>query len=194
MGLDKITLRSQTLLKRRNLTEDEWGEKNEQLLQRLQSLEVYQLAERILMYYGVKNEADPVPLVSQCIEQGKRVYFPFIDSENDIFHAGEVVSVHQDMELGAFNIMEPKDRVSCEVERIDLVLVPGVVFDHQGNRIGMGKGFYDRFFHQFQDSQHEHKRVGLAFDFQIVPSLPAEEFDERVGWVVSESGVRECKR
>lgn len=192
MSIDKITLRSEILLKRRNLKKIEWEEKNEQILTRVESLDIFQSAQHILFYYGVKNEVDPVPLAHQCIKMGKKVYFPFIDSENDVFHAGHVSNIDTDMELGTFDIMEPKKRVATDIQKLDLIFVPGVAFDLTGNRIGMGKGFYDKFFHQFRDPNHISKRVGLGFDFQMVEALPTEEFDEVVGWLVSESKIHKC--
>lgn len=76
---------------------------------------------------------------------------------------------------GSFGILEPTGPSDVALESIDLALVPGVAFDRNGGRLGHGKAYYDRFLAQ---SALQHlKRVGVCFDFQVVPSVPTEKHD-----------------
>ncbi|MBF8303022.1 MAG: 5-formyltetrahydrofolate cyclo-ligase family protein, partial [Candidatus Dadabacteria bacterium] len=73
-------------------------------------------------------------------------------------------------------------------EDIDLIIIPGIAFDSFGVRIGYGKGYYDRAISKIDIK----KRIGLAYDFQVVESIPIERYDERVGLIVTETGVIIC--
>ena len=75
-------------------------------------------------------------------------------------------------------------------KNIDLVLVPGIVFDHEGHRIGYGFGHYDKFLRKVPKAT----KIGLAFDFQVVDKIPREMHDVPVDMVVTEKGIVECKR
>jgi 5-formyltetrahydrofolate cyclo-ligase len=86
--------------------------------------------------------------------------------------------------------LEPKKNYIKEVsiESIDLIIVPGVVFDRNGNRIGHGMGYYDRLLKK----SHNIPRIGLAFEFQIVKKIEAEEHDERIDMIITEDRIINC--
>ena len=69
-------------------------------------------------------------------------------------------------------------------DELDLIIVPGVAFDHAGHRIGRGGGFYDRLLPQYRAV-----RVGICFGFQYLETIPAQEHDIRMDWVVTETGI-----
>ena len=84
-----------------------------------------------------------------------------------------------DFAVGDFNILEPQNEPYTG--NFDLIVVHGVAFDRQGNRLGRGKGYYDRFL-----CQHlKVKRIGICFDFQLVDSIPTEPFDIRMDEVIT---------
>jgi 5-formyltetrahydrofolate cyclo-ligase len=91
---------------------------------------------------------------------------------------------------GAYNILEPRQECVNEVspESIDLMIVPGVAFDCQGNRIGHGMGYYDRL---LQKKMRAHY-FGLAFELQIVESIPSEKHDIKVEKIVTEERIIIC--
>ena len=89
------------------------------------------------------------------------------------------------MQKGAFGIWEPKPDGEEAVEgAIDLIIVPGVAFDRQCHRLGRGRGFYDRLL-----SSLDVPKVGICFDFQLVPSVPVESFDYPMDHVVTETKI-----
>ena len=89
-----------------------------------------------------------------------------------------------------FGILEPIELMKIAYKNIDLVLVPGIVFDKEGHRIGYGFGYYDKFLKKVPKAV----KVGLAFDFQIVDRIPAEEHDVPVDFIITEKRIIECKK
>lgn len=69
---------------------------------------------------------------------------------------------------------------SCDPSLLDVILVPGLAFDHHGHRLGRGKGCYDRFLEQMKQLPHPPLLIGLAYDFQIIEALPIEQHDQKV--------------
>ena len=91
---------------------------------------------------------------------------------------------------GKFGILEPIETMKIAYKNIDLVLVPGIVFDKEGHRIGYGFGYYDKFLKKVPKAI----KIGLAFDFQIIDKIPTEIHDVLVDMIVSEKRVIECKK
>ena len=75
---------------------------------------------------------------------------------------------------GPYGVRQPSARTGVSLSKLDVVVVPGVAFDRRGNRLGRGKGYYDRFLKKLPKKTH---RIGLAFDFQILPAMPVSRHD-----------------
>lgn len=148
--------------------------KSEAICKRVLSSAEYKAAETLFAYYPLGNEVDCLPVLKQALTEGKRVVLPRTgtDCQMDFY---EIHSL-DDVEEGNFHVMEPKtsckhfwpdmDEAGNTVVRgndYTLVLVPGVVFDYQGNRYGYGKGYYDRYFARFPQL----KRIALAYTEQV---------------------------
>ena len=89
---------------------------------------------------------------------------------------------------GKFGILEPIEIMKIAYKNIDLVLVPGIVFDKEGHRIGYGFGYYDKFLRKVPKAI----KIGLAFDFQVIDKIPKEMHDVPVDVIVTEEGVINC--
>ena len=115
---------------------------------------------------------------------GKVVLLPRVDGEMLSLH---VVDGADRLERGAFGIMEPV--AGCPVSRpeADVIFVPGLAFDPLGNRLGRGKGFYDRLLEDFQGL-----RVGVCFEGQMLPAVPCEPHDKRMDFLLTAGGVVPC--
>ena len=85
-----------------------------------------------------------------------------------------------DLAIGAYNIMEPTGEVYDDYKEIDLAVIPGVAFDAEGNRMGRGKGYYDRFLPLVPQAY----KLGVCFPFQKVDSIPTDEHDIRMDEVI----------
>lgn len=133
----------------------------------------YQKCSAVYGYYCLGNEVDCRPFLKQALQDGKLVALP--KTEPDGGHGMEfyrITSLSQ-VEEGHFHVMEPV-RGQPLVQREDAaVLVPGLVFDKSGGRLGYGKGYYDRYFARYGGL----KRMGLAFEHQMEEKIPVTELD-----------------
>ena len=178
----KKFLRKRLLAQRSALGQDLVLEKSDKIAMRLLALPAWSNARTVMLYVSTRSEVQTRGLLEAAFSQGKRVCLPAL--ENGAMAAGLVHSL-QDISVGkngfvsAGKIVSPKE--------IDLVVVPGVAFDLHGNRLGRGKGFYDAFLNTVGCP-----RVGVAFEQQIVSSLPVEPHDERVDKLVTERMVVDC--
>ena len=152
----------------------------------------YKDAETIFAYYPLGNEVDCLPVLKDALNTGKRVFLPRTgqDCQMDFY---EIHSL-DDVEEGNFHVMEPKasckqfvpDRKTEKNGQNILVLVPGVVFDYQGNRYGYGKGYYDHYFARFPWL----KRMALAYTEQMSMNLlECLETDEKMHIIVTEKEI-----
>ncbi len=126
-------------------------------------------------------------MIDTAINEGKKVAAPVSRKASGAILAAKIRSCEKDLRKGAYGISEP-DLKTCPLakpEEIDLVIVPGIAFDKLGNRIGFGKGYYDKWLGNFKPKQ----RIALAYSMQIVKKLPAEAHDLAVGTIVTENEV-----
>ncbi len=141
------------------------------------------LAERILMYHSLPDEVSTHEFLRKWHTK-KRFFLPRVNGVNlDILPYDD-----SRLELGAFHIEEPTGDELTPVEEIELIIVPGVAFDRRGNRLGRGKGFYDRL---LADSRAS--KIGVAYDFQIVEEIPAEPHDIKMDIVITNNGIHIIK-
>ena len=139
-----------------------------------------------MIYLDFKGEVATGGLAAKILSCGKRLVVP-------LAHQGNIIpciikDLEQDIRPGKWDIPEPRlDRIhTLPPVEIDLVLVPGVAFDPDGNRLGYGKGYYDRFLPLLRQGV---STVGLAFSCQIVERLQADEHDYKMTLLITENGV-----
>lgn len=137
-------------------------------------------AKTLGAYFPKGSEVRTSLLMSTARKHGKIVALP--KTEGYYVHFYEY-SPNDDLTEGRFGVMEPRPKKP--VEKVDLLLVPGVAFDGKGCRIGYGKGFYDRFLAAGLASFS----IGLAYSFQVVKELPRGRFDRSLNAVATENGV-----
>lgn len=135
----------------------------------------WQDAGTVLLYSALADEADTTLLLEEAEKAGKHILLPVVVEEN--LELREYTGP-DNMQPGAYGIMEPTGDLFPHERfgEIDFVLVPGMAFDYQGNRLGRGKGYYDRLLPQIQ---HAHF-VGLCFPFQRVTYVPHGDYDVRI--------------
>ncbi len=184
---EKRILREGFLRKLKLLTCKEIERRSKNVVDNLQKMFWYQKAKVIMGYYPLKGEVDILGMVRKVKEEGKIVCFPKIEGENLVPYV--VDEIEKDFKKGKFGIMEPdlEKTQRIEMEEIDVVIIPGVAFDVEKYRLGRGKGFYDRFIRRLRKNI---KTIGVAFDFQVVESLPHTSFqDERVNYIVTDTFI-----
>jgi len=186
----KEDLRRRIMKKRSVASTSELMEKSAKIKHRIFEMDLFRNAQTILFYVSYDNEVFTHDMIKESMSMGKTVVAPK-SIPKDITLILSKLADWNDLEVGEYDILEPKQDTIKEIpaESIDLILVPGVVFDIHGNRIGHGKGYYDRLLNYTQNIPH----VGLAFEIQIVDAVLTEEHDLPVDIIVTEERIIECK-
>ncbi len=147
---------------------------------KLSQLEPIINARRIMGFSTIRNEVDLRFFMEAQKDQGKRLLLPRVEK------SGELAAVEfegwQSTRPGAFGILEATGPV-CSLDEIDVVLVPGLVFDAQGFRLGYGKGYYDRFLQLLQKKTFI---CGVCFEFQVVDDIMPHSGDVPMHWIVTD--------
>jgi len=147
----------------------------------------YERAEIVMVFLSLPNEVDTTPLVLHAWRNRKRVLAPKVSWEQRRMLPIEIRSLSDDVSQSPMGIREPAQGVPIPVAIIDLIVVPGLGFDLHGNRIGRGRGFYDRF---LAHPDWHGTACGLALEDQVTPDVPVIEHDMQVDMLVTDEAVR----
>lgn len=184
----KNELRKKYIELRMSLKQEDIASASAEAVKRLAALSEFAKAESVILYYPIKNEADPTALIDICKDLGKKVAFPksnTYDFSLDFF----CISSKSDLAVGAFNIPEPDELFEhLSPNERTLCIVPALLYSKDGHRLGYGKGFYDRFLSHFAG-----KSVGFALDAFVTEHLPCDKHDEKLDIIVTENNVTYCK-
>ncbi|MCE7794268.1 5-formyltetrahydrofolate cyclo-ligase [Salipaludibacillus sp. CUR1] len=145
------------------------------------SLEIWKQSKTIGITVSVGDEIDTWPIIKETWEQGKQAAVPkCVPNQKEL--SFYILNDISQLENSFYGLKEP-DPTKCELfdnRKIDLLIVPGLVFDRKGYRVGHGGGYYDRFL-----ASNPLETVSLCYDFQVVNELPAETHDIPVKWLVT---------
>lgn len=147
-------------------------------------------AQVMLGYFSFGSEIDTRSLLDAALRAGKILVLPRVDVTAGVLELYRVTDLAADLQAGQWGILEPRPDPAArmEVGAVDFALVPGVAFDSHCNRLGYGKGFYDRLFARALDERmHLPRRVAGAYDCQIVATVPVRETDLPVDRVITEN-------
>ena len=181
--MEKEQLRHPLLEKRRKLSSQERKEKSRLACAYVLSSPFFLEARSILFYAAQGGELELDPAIQAALAQEKEVLFPRVTPPGMTLH--RISTYPQDLEPGYGGILEPLSSLpTVAPEKVDLAFIPGVGFDVRGNRLGRGQGHYDRFL-----SQIPGKKVGMCYQFQVLPSLPVEAHDLPLDVLITEHGV-----
>lgn len=182
--MEKDEIRKIVLDKRGKLTKKKVETASKSIIEIIKDLEVFKESRMILSYMPYGQEVDIMPLNQFILDNEKRLCLPRVRSSTEM-DCAEVESLSEKMIKSKFGIMEPSPELKpSNLESIDLILVPGLAFDREGNRIGHGKGYYDRFLAQIKKEMFT---LGIAYAFQVFDTLPSDPFDKKVKGIVSEN-------
>ncbi|MDE6810811.1 MAG: 5-formyltetrahydrofolate cyclo-ligase [Muribaculaceae bacterium] len=175
--MNKTDIRRKINAMRRMLEEHEKMAAAEQVFNRLEQTAAFILADKVLMYHSLPDELSTHDFLRKWGGR-KRFFLPRVNGVNlDILPYDE-----SRLELGSFHIEEPTGNNTVDVEEIELIIVPAVAYDRRGNRLGRGKGFYDRLL-----SSARATKIGVGYEFQLVDDLPAESHDVPVDYVITQT-------
>ncbi len=177
---DKGFLRKLYKLVRNNITESEIQYFDEIIFSKLVNLRIYNDAKTVLIYVSFGSEVDTKKIIDFSLECGKTVAVPFCYGNRMEFYA---IKSSDELIPGKYGIptADITNRVSINDFNDALCIVPALSFDLQGNRLGYGGGYYDRFL-----EYHSVKTIGLCYSRCIHPHLPAEDYDIKIDNILTE--------
>jgi 5-formyltetrahydrofolate cyclo-ligase len=184
----KHKLRKEVLDARIALPPHVVAEKSARIIQTLLKLDEYRYASTIMTYLDFRNEVQTGELVKRAMADGKRVAVPLTDPASGMLTPSSLSFYPDELEPGAWGILEPKPRCvrPLDPSELDLIVVPGVAFDRRGNRLGYGGGFYDRFLLR---TGPEAFYVAPAYEMQLCDSVPRSSQDVRMHCLITEERI-----
>lgn len=186
-SLNKQTLRKQLREKLQAMPDDVRHSKSILACSFLASSPEFMAARVVMLYLSTPTEVDTSPLALRAWQAGKTVVVPKVSWNQRRMLPVEISSLADQMTTSGPGVREPIDGKPVPLDLIDLVVVPGLGFTEKGYRIGRGMGFYDRFLAQ---DDFYGVSCGLAFDDQLVPSLPVLDHDIPLSMLVTDRGIR----
>lgn len=162
---------------------------DEQIVSSLLAHPVYRRAGAIMLYMAMPEEVNLDELVKTAYASGKQIALPKVDRTRKRIQAFRYM-VENPLSIGVFGIREPVDGAqNLSPEALDLIVMPGLAFGENGERIGYGGGYYDRF---LNDVNHGPHLLAVAYDWQVFPDLPTTSEDRKIDGIVTPTRVFVC--
>lgn len=181
---NKAILREKIINMRKLLTLEEKVKKDIKIKKRLYESLLYKNSSLIFIYVSLNNEINTHDIIKESLKNGKRICVPKVISIKEGMEVLEIKDFSELAECGSYKILEPKNfENKVEPKEIDLAILPGLAFDNEGGRLGYGGGFYDRFLPKLKN---EIPKIALAYDFQVVDSVPKDFHDILVDEVITD--------
>lgn len=175
---------------RQNILPDVKAEMDKKICDTFASLATYRYASVLLMYAPKSDEVDIMPLVNKALLDGKKVAFPRCKPETSDMDYYFISSVDQ-LTNGTYGILEPSEDLP-KFDRNEALpsacIIPALVYDNSGYRLGYGKGYYDRYLQRYNGS-----KVGFVYSDFIIDKVPRGKFDLSVNFIVTEKGIKVLK-
>ncbi|MDW5299480.1 MAG: 5-formyltetrahydrofolate cyclo-ligase [Sedimentibacter sp.] len=184
----KKELRNKILNIRNNMEKEDVLKKSNVILNKIVSSEIYKNSRTVFIYMDFKNEVITSQLINQMLKEKKRVVIPYTDIINTVIIPSEIKSMENYLTLSKFGYYEPifEKIVPVNPQEFDLVVVPGVAFDKNLNRVGFGKGYYDKI---LKNIRTDAQIVAIAYEFQVLDEIPCEEHDIKMDKIITEETI-----
>jgi len=182
--MEKEDIRKMLLDRRNDFSKEEVVERSRIIKRKLLKLPEFREAKKIMIYLHFGNEVKTSGIIKECILQGKEVFIPINDFEKNEFYISKFPG-YDNLERDKFGIPSPKKELikAEDPSKLDMIIAPGVAFDLEGNRIGFGRGFFDKFISSLEEKVLV---IGLCFDFQLLDSIPADKNDIPMNEIITE--------
>lgn len=189
--MNKNLLRRKILTLRRTQSFLEIKKKSKKIERNLFLFPLFKRAKVILFYLALKDEVQTREMIKRSLEEGKTVLIPFVDFKKREIIPSELKDYDKELIRGEWNILQPaKDFYRpFSLNLINLIIVPGVAFDRKGNRLGFGKGFYDRLLGKVCSKVN---LISLAFELQLIKAIPVQSYDIPIDYIITEKEIINC--
>ena len=177
----KQDIRKDVLNQRNQMPEKEWEELSHEIYKKVVTHPFFLSADEIYCYIDFRKEVGTRKIIEEAWNLGKRAAVPRIEASEMNFYYIESFS---ELESGCFGVLEPTGNEIAKGKQV-LVIIPGAAFDKTKNRIGYGKGYYDRFLNKYP----AYRTLALAFELQMVEEIPSDSFDVKPNQIVTEEKI-----
>lgn len=183
--LNKKNIREEIIDKRNNLILDIKQNYDSLIFEEIINSEIYKKSKKIFTYISFGSEVDTIKLINYSFSNNKEVYVPKINKQTKDMIALKIHNFNN-MSVDKWGIIEPKsvDKTNIGTD-FDLIIMPGIAFDKQGNRIGYGGGYYDKYISKLNNASN---LLALAYDFQIIQDIESESHDIKVDFILTNKG------
>lgn len=183
--MNKRQLRKIIITLRNELSTEDRVLMNKKILNNIKNNNLYKEAKSIFCFIGFGSEVDTTVIIKDALEKGKKVYVPKIENKKM-----KIINIKSldNLKSGVFGILEPESGEEL-IGSCDLILVPGVAFTIEGDRLGYGGGYYDKYIHSQGDNI---KTMAIAYSIQIVNHINTEEFDKKINYLLTEKDFYHC--
>ncbi len=177
LKLLKKQTRKQIREQKKLFPQEEKTKQSSQIFSAIEQSDMFRKAKVILLYWSMDDEVDTHEFILKWYGN-KTILLPCVSGDDLILRRFEGM---QSMKEGEqFSILEPTGAVFDDYSAIELMIIPGMAFDREKNRLGRGRGFYDRLL-----SVNRCTKIGICFDFQLLDKVPVEDFDVKMDYVFS---------
>ncbi len=191
---DSLLLRKNKLAARDKLSVEERKKKSCIIENKIFNIIQIREALTYFIYVSFRSEVDTFGLIEKLICKDKRVTVPVTHVKEKRIDAIRIMKPGEELIPGYCDILEPKKEIwethLVDPKEVDVIVLPGSVFDERGGRFGYGGGYYDRFLEQVPKAV----RIGLAFELQVVERAPLQDHDELLDYVVTDKRIIKGKR
>lgn len=176
--MNKTEIRNRVKARKSLLSDAEKESAAQRVFARLEQSAAFVLADKVLLYHSLPDELFTHEFLQRWCHK-KQFFLPRVNGVNL-----DILPYEQSrMALGAFQIEEPLGNNITDIKDIELIIVPGIAYDRRGNRVGRGKGYYDRLL-----ASSNATRIGVGYDFQLIDEdIPSEKHDVAMDIVITES-------
>ena len=181
--MKKEEIRSRIKAHKALLSEQERRQAAEAAFSMLEKSVAFMMADKILMYHSLPDELSTIDFIDKWHTR-KHFFLPRVNGVNlDVLPYDRTR-----LQYGSFHIEEPTGDDIEDIDNIELIIVPGIAYDNRGNRVGRGKGYYDRLL-----SRTKATKIGIGYDFQLLDEIDSEPHDITMDIVITDSRIINIK-
>ncbi|MGL5416120.1 MAG: 5-formyltetrahydrofolate cyclo-ligase [Clostridium sp.] len=182
--MNKNELRKSMLDKRNSIDEKEKAILDKKIREAFFSLDEYKKTKNICIYVNYGSEINTKSIIERALRDKKEIFVPRMKKARKM----DFIKINslEDLEKNKIGILEPKENFNEKVDKIGILVLPGLAFDINGGRLGYGGGYYDRYLNDINA-----KKIALAYEIQIIKKVPMEDHDIKYDYLLSEKRVIE---
>lgn len=178
--MNKKILRGKYLKIRKNINIKDKEKYANEIFKQIINLQEYKECRLVLTYVSLNDEVDTIKLIEYSLKNGKKVAVPKCEANNINFY---YIRTLDELKKGGFGLLEPENKNVVTDFENSICIVPGVCFDKEGNRVGYGKGYYDRFLENYKEL-----KIGITYKKCICEKIDTNKYDIRMDKIISNGG------